>query len=163
MLDCSFSFFPPFLHPAVTEMASLRAENQRLKSLRNCKICLSSHIQILFLPCRHLVCCEKCSGCLRHCPICRREILGEVRTFMAWETLLCVIISSIFIIISNKLLGWKRRKNTSANDEYCYLAIIPEAMLLHGSVANKELFFFLSSVINEMVAYSTADDAMSAR
>ena len=62
---------------------SLVQENQRLKMMKTCKVCLGTDVQTLFLPCRHLICCEQCSNSIRNCPICRRLILGTVKTYFA--------------------------------------------------------------------------------
>lgn len=66
-----------------SRMPSLLEENERLRMLKRCKICLVVDIQTLFLPCRHLVCCQKCGDAVSYCPVCRREILGTVKTYHA--------------------------------------------------------------------------------
>ena len=62
---------------------SLVKENERLKMMKTCKICLGTDVQTLFLPCRHLTCCEQCANSIRNCPMCRRLILGTVKTYFA--------------------------------------------------------------------------------
>lgn len=41
-----------------------------------CKICLDNPVEVLFLPCKHVCCCQTCSNKLRvrECPICRGQI-----------------------------------------------------------------------------------------
>ncbi|XP_067674319.1 E3 ubiquitin-protein ligase XIAP-like isoform X2 [Haliotis asinina] len=62
---------------------SLIEENRQLKEQRQCKICMEDEVNVVFLPCGHLVCCATCAPALRKCPICRANIRGTVRTFMS--------------------------------------------------------------------------------
>lgn len=39
-----------------------------------CKICLSSPADCVFLPCRHLVSCRACEKRFKYCPVCRQAI-----------------------------------------------------------------------------------------
>ncbi|XP_078340928.1 uncharacterized protein LOC111106726 isoform X2 [Crassostrea virginica] len=48
-----------------------------------CKVCLVEEVQVLFLPCRHLVTCEKCANRLGQCPLCRENIQDTIRVFWA--------------------------------------------------------------------------------
>lgn len=44
-----------------------------------CKICLDKHIEVLFMPCRHLISCHDCARRLqRRCPVCRNEIHNTI-------------------------------------------------------------------------------------
>ncbi|CAL1528937.1 unnamed protein product [Lymnaea stagnalis] len=61
----------------------LKGQNQELRQQTLCKICLDKEVQIVFLPCGHLVTCVECSLPLKDCPICRRLIKGTVRAFMS--------------------------------------------------------------------------------
>ena len=63
---------------AENELSLLLDENQRLKSMKTCTVCLEEEISMVFLPCRHLVCCKHCSESLEKCPICRVPIVGTV-------------------------------------------------------------------------------------
>ena len=64
-------------------IASLLEENKRLKMKRSCKVCLRADVQTLFLPCRHIVCCEKCTLSVVHCPVCERFILATKETYLS--------------------------------------------------------------------------------
>lgn len=66
-----------------TSARSLKEENQNLRYLQTCKICLEEQISIVFLPCGHLACCENCAPALRKCPICRAFIKGTVKTYLS--------------------------------------------------------------------------------
>ena len=48
-----------------------------------CKVCFDEEVQVLFLPCKHLVTCEKCANHLNKCPTCRKNILKKKRAFLA--------------------------------------------------------------------------------
>ncbi|XP_077525639.1 death-associated inhibitor of apoptosis 2-like [Haemaphysalis longicornis] len=63
------------------EPSDLAEENLRLKEQWLCKVCLDAEVGVLFLPCGHLVACPACASALTSCAVCRREILGMVRTF----------------------------------------------------------------------------------
>ena len=60
----------------------LKAENRRLHEAKTCKVCMDNDINTVFLPCGHLVSCDKCSPKLRNCAICRTYIRGTVRTII---------------------------------------------------------------------------------
>lgn len=62
---------------------SLEEENRRLKSARECKICMSNEVGVVFLPCGHLLSCLLCASSLQICPLCRSVIKGRVRTFLS--------------------------------------------------------------------------------
>ncbi|XP_050098585.1 death-associated inhibitor of apoptosis 2 [Anopheles aquasalis] len=61
----------------------LREENKRLKDARECKICMSDEVGVVFCPCGHLVSCVQCAPAITHCPVCRALITGRVRTFFS--------------------------------------------------------------------------------
>ncbi|XP_077525651.1 putative inhibitor of apoptosis isoform X6 [Haemaphysalis longicornis] len=61
----------------------LALENLRLKEQRLCKVCLDAEVGVVFLPCGHLAACPACASALTTCPICRSDIAGTVRTFLA--------------------------------------------------------------------------------
>ena len=59
----------------------LSEENTRLKGKLLCKICLDDEVSVIFLPCRHMVCCNECGAAVKHCPVCRTLIVGTVKPF----------------------------------------------------------------------------------
>ncbi|XP_049543972.1 baculoviral IAP repeat-containing protein 7-B [Anopheles darlingi] len=61
----------------------LKEENKRLKDARECKICMSEELGVVFCPCGHLVSCVQCAPAVTHCPLCRVLIRGRVRTFLS--------------------------------------------------------------------------------
>lgn len=61
----------------------LKTENEKFKSSVICRNCNLNNVQILTLPCSHIVCCEKCADRLDNCPLCDDRILGTVRIYMA--------------------------------------------------------------------------------
>lgn len=73
-------------------VAKTPEERQRLESLVTerdtqlkkiyCNKCLRKKIEVLFLPCRHLVACENCSTKMDSCMKCQRNIVGTVKIFL---------------------------------------------------------------------------------
>jgi len=47
-----------------------------------CVICLEKDKCFLFLPCRHVSCCEDCSNKVNQCPICRNRIDSKLKIFL---------------------------------------------------------------------------------
>jgi len=66
----------------LTDKAKLVRENERLRSAMTCKKCKITSVETLFLPCRHLVSCEKCASSMENCVTCNEKILGTVRTYV---------------------------------------------------------------------------------
>ncbi|CAG2197152.1 BIRC7_8 [Mytilus edulis] len=60
----------------------IQKENEELKELYTCKICLDERVGITFVPCGHLVTCKTCSPKIRRCPLCRTFIRGTIKTTM---------------------------------------------------------------------------------
>ncbi|GHV49520.1 hypothetical protein AGMMS49579_01460 [Spirochaetia bacterium] len=56
------------------------SENQMGISM--CKVCLEKKIKILFLPCKHAICCIKCSTLVIACPLCRCKINIKMDIFI---------------------------------------------------------------------------------
>lgn len=50
-----------------------------------CKICLEKEVEVLFLPCYHLVSCQGCKKQLtqKKCPLCRAAYQGTIRVYFA--------------------------------------------------------------------------------
>ncbi|MBN3297968.1 BIR protein, partial [Amia calva] len=67
------------------ELSDLPMEEQlrRLQEERTCKVCMDKEVNIVFIPCGHLVVCKECAPSLRKCPICRGLVKGTVRTFLS--------------------------------------------------------------------------------
>ncbi len=49
----------------------------------NCKICFELRIDVVLIPCGHVVVCESCSKSLDKCPVCRKGVNGVVKMFKA--------------------------------------------------------------------------------
>lgn len=67
------------------DLSDLPMEEQlrRLQEERTCKVCMDKEVNIVFIPCGHLVVCKECAPSLRKCPICRGMVKGTVRTFLS--------------------------------------------------------------------------------
>ncbi|XDV33300.1 hypothetical protein PO909_003750 [Leuciscus waleckii] len=66
-------------------LSDLPMEEQlrRLQEERTCKVCMDKEVNIVFMPCGHLVVCKECAPSLHKCPICRGLVKGAVRTFLS--------------------------------------------------------------------------------
>ena len=58
----------------------IQKQNEELRDLYTCKICLDEKVGITFVPCGHLVTCKNCSPKIRKCPLCRTFIRGTIKT-----------------------------------------------------------------------------------
>ncbi|XP_050983486.1 E3 ubiquitin-protein ligase XIAP-like isoform X1 [Labeo rohita] len=56
---------------------------EKLQREKLCKVCMDSDINIVFIPCGHLVTCQKCSEPLNKCPICCAAITQKIKTYNA--------------------------------------------------------------------------------
>lgn len=50
---------------------------------RLCKICMEEELTILFLPCAHILSCEKCASKTKECPVCRTLIERKIHSYFA--------------------------------------------------------------------------------
>ena len=86
----------PFLYHDMsylfTETEQLMRELNDLQEQGLCKVCLDEEINMVFLPCGHLVCCSVCAPALSKCPTCRTAVTDTVRTYMSWGGWVAVII-----------------------------------------------------------------------
>lgn len=63
------------------KLALLSQKLEKLEEKNLCKICVDGEVDVLFLPCKHLVVCKNCSEKLDECPICRSYIDEKVNVF----------------------------------------------------------------------------------
>ncbi|XP_045195929.2 baculoviral IAP repeat-containing protein 3-like [Mercenaria mercenaria] len=66
----------------VADPGTLQEENTKLQNQLLCKICMDSDSNVVFIPCGHMVSCEKCAPHIRKCAVCRVPIKGRVKAFM---------------------------------------------------------------------------------
>ena len=71
------------VQPQASEMIVLCSENKRLKDRQLCKKCRDRTVSVTFLPCGHFSYCYECGQGYSACPICRKTILADVKTFMS--------------------------------------------------------------------------------
>ena len=57
------------------------AARQEVPSTWACRICFDAAIQIVFLPCKHIICCDVCSRKIEICPLCRVHIPETLRVY----------------------------------------------------------------------------------
>ena len=85
----------PNLDKLMKKYEELKVEKQKLEEDRLCKICMEAEICCVFIPCGHLITCEKCaktlsvrtfkhvvSGELKKCPVCREKITEHIKTYL---------------------------------------------------------------------------------
>ena len=53
-------------------------ENDEMK----CVICLENNKCYIFMPCKHVCCCEGCSKNIKQCPMCRKNIESGFKIFL---------------------------------------------------------------------------------
>ena len=56
-------------------------ETDQSTTTPKCATCLTLDKSILFLPCKHIFCCETCSVKISICPICRVEITEKIKIY----------------------------------------------------------------------------------
>lgn len=73
---------------ATTTAATTTAEtkdnlngDQDANAVPICKICYVNQVNVMFLPCGHIISCIDCSEALKQCPICRQNITFVARGF----------------------------------------------------------------------------------
>ena len=97
--SCSLKEAPPGELPQLKCSDPLTRETEVLKDIKTseeellhlkeegcaglCKICMVNERNISFLPCGHLITCERCSYSLKKCPCCRKLIEGQLKIFMS--------------------------------------------------------------------------------
>ncbi|CAL1539059.1 unnamed protein product [Lymnaea stagnalis] len=75
--------FESSAHPetTVSELKVLQSEHDKLKEHVTCRVCNTSQVKDLFLPCGELYACSDCSKLLTHCPSCHKQILATVTVY----------------------------------------------------------------------------------
>jgi len=63
------------------ERELLKETKKANKDLIDCKICLDREINTVLLECGHHCVCDICSIDLKHCPICKKDIIRIVKIF----------------------------------------------------------------------------------
>ena len=54
----------------------IKIKNDKLKKeLSKCCICYENNVNVIFLPCGHICCCENCTLSIIKCPLCRELVL----------------------------------------------------------------------------------------
>ena len=47
---------------------------RKIEDSHLCKVCYDKEVSVVFCPCGHHVCCQRCAGNCHICPICRKHI-----------------------------------------------------------------------------------------
>jgi len=60
----------------------LRTETKRLWLATRCKVCFNDKVQVVNLPCGHLVLCPKCAPSQATCPVCQVNISSKMLVYL---------------------------------------------------------------------------------
>lgn len=75
---------PPPPLPRIAPMEPAPNDNQSAQESRaQCKVCMNAEVQVVCLPCAHLVTCADCVFGLNSCALCRQEIKQTMRVFLS--------------------------------------------------------------------------------
>ena len=64
------------------KIKKLKEERKKLLSNKICHVCSVNDINVLFLPCRHMVTCEVCGETIENCIKCDQQIIATVKIYM---------------------------------------------------------------------------------
>lgn len=59
------------------------AELEKIRDSHMCKVCMDAEIDMVFLPCAHMVTCSTCALALTQCPICRNDIKYAIKPILS--------------------------------------------------------------------------------
>ena len=65
-----------------SDITLMQKKTEEYRQNITCKICLEEKVGVLFLPCRHLICCKQCADNVHKCPLCREKIIGTILAFI---------------------------------------------------------------------------------
>jgi len=57
-------------------------QNQQNQEESECVVCLSEKKSVVFMPCKHVACCEICSEKVEECPLCREKVESKIKVFL---------------------------------------------------------------------------------
>jgi hypothetical protein len=63
------------------QIENIDKELQTKKKDNDCIICYANKKEICFYPCGHFCACAVCSEKIKHCPVCRADIMTNVRLY----------------------------------------------------------------------------------
>ncbi|CAL4065035.1 unnamed protein product, partial [Meganyctiphanes norvegica] len=62
---------------------NLAEELEKIRDMRTCKVCMDAEMDVVFLPCAHMVTCSSCAATLAQCPICRANIRYTIKPIVS--------------------------------------------------------------------------------
>ena len=69
--------------PSIPLKAEVEENNETLKDVFICKLCMDCERSIAFSPCGHLIACKLCATSLDSCPVCRCKISQFLKIFIS--------------------------------------------------------------------------------
>lgn len=82
-LNKLLSLFEKEQREAQSEVARMKRKCEDMEEERTCLVCQDNRVNVAFIPCGHLCCCEACSNhsALTSCPFCRNQIERRQKIF----------------------------------------------------------------------------------
>lgn len=63
---------------------NVKCENENVRDSNIlCRICYTTEIQVVFMPCGHLFVCESCSKNMKNCGVCRKLITNTIKVYLS--------------------------------------------------------------------------------
>lgn len=65
-------------------LSNIKVQNNKSPDdAKICKICYNEELEVVFLPCGHVIACVKCACDMKSCAVCRKLITKTVRVFFS--------------------------------------------------------------------------------
>ncbi|BFZ09504.1 hypothetical protein BsWGS_12542 [Bradybaena similaris] len=65
------------------ELRVVEREHSLLSERTTCRVCRTSDVNCIFLPCGHVATCQACADKVTHCVLCNRAIIGTANVYLA--------------------------------------------------------------------------------
>ncbi|KAF4519919.1 hypothetical protein B566_EDAN012561 [Ephemera danica] len=67
----------PDVSEAATETTGSSREDERL-----CRVCFENELNVVLLPCGHMVVCSNCAPRFSSCPVCRQRVIAKIKAIL---------------------------------------------------------------------------------
>ena len=72
------------IDPTDSDFQDCDADPSDIEEHKLCKVCYSREMSVVFMPCKHLICCERCASKLTECAYCRFPIDKSQNISISW-------------------------------------------------------------------------------